>query len=600
MANSYKCGYDITQDGDNYRGANSSFTGASQFWVLDRWLVEPGDYTITEGGVRHVLTEDVDTSGKWAIVQRDPATNIITVLASEDITVNSTTSTVAASYSLNMDVTVPDNGLEFYACWWSHRQSDVLVGRPGVRNVRTATAATDPNHTRTYVLDDATFGADFITSFDADDSGVYLSSVAASTLHMTYTTSNGKLQTLGTSYSGTTLGVVPVQPVDGRAFYLFRDVVVANGNTLTVDFRNNTSSLGTFVVDMGVTDQMTFLANSVALPTVGGTAQAGDTFDIAIGLEPNNGGADVYWVNKSRGAGGLGLGVGDNLRDITTISHETARSAARGNVATVNAPNLISISGTATIASITTVNAADLLVMLGDSQTATKSSDAAATSFHRLGSALDPLHDGELWHAAISGNRFDSDTGTTSTAAKTRYSGTVGTHDLIEMVKKSGATLVVSGIGINDISAGVSDDSTAISVPAALQTSLDAILADIGNGSAALFGLPPYSDGNADTYESDAVKNWNAELLESAQAYSVGYANPWPSTWDGTKNGNDAYVFAAAYTGDGGLHYNDTGAELVALLLVRAANGEIVQNVRSTLTDGLMSGVIGKPLRGRM
>ena len=94
-----------------------------------------------------------------------------------------------------------------------------------------------------------------------------------------------------------------------------------------------------------------------------------------------------------------------------------------------------------------------------------------------------------------------------------------------------------------------------------------------GNGTAVLFGLPPWSSAAADTYESDAIRNWNDNVYDLALTYDLPFFSPWNEMWDGTKNSNDAFVFKSTHTGDE-LHYNDDpGGTDAAQILLKAVRG---------------------------
>ena len=589
----WEAGHDTsTSDDDRYYGSHTTTTAGRWFCVLERWIVEPGLHTITRGTVRQVLAAQIDTSGYWAVIEYDSASNEYTVLAKEAITITATDTEIEGAYTLDLDVLVGENPV--YFAWCTHNTSAVSAGRPGCRGVSTAASPTASDNVIEIVLEDSGSGtSDLPDTWDTDSAWAHEELNTGTALSIQWTSSAGVIARVG-AYSGTAVGYALPRPVDDRAFYIFRSVVVADSNALTIDFREGQGSEGTAVVDMGATDQITFGGANVALPTIDAIAQAGDNLDIAVAWEPNDGGTDLYWVNLKKGAGGLGLGASDKYRDITTISHESARTSSRGGLVSINAPHAIYISGTATYSELIVVKASELYIALGDSQTGNKNTGQPA-NLHRLGSALEAQIDGEIWQASVPGSRFDTDAGTSSTAGKTRYDGTIGTHDLKEMVKKSGATLLFCGMGINDIAAGVSDASTAASAPTTYRTALNTILADLGNGTAAIFGLPPYSHSGADEHKAQGVKNWNEQLSAAAVAYSVGFTSPWGYMFAGVINAENEPTFASEYTADAGLHYNDAGAAVAAAALVRSISGdqdEVTHRPRTLFPSVLRTSVL--------
>lgn len=325
-------------------------------------------------------------------------------------------------------------------------------------------------------------------------------------------------------------------------------------------------------------------------------SQANSVFDMIVAVDTTgvNDAMNLYWINKTVGMGGADADGANDFGDIALVSHECARSGSRAGSVAIDIPETWYISDSdnaATIGEIHVLEASALYALLGDSQTGTKSSATASASLHRLGSALDALIDGDTINLGISGNKWNADTSNASTAGKTRYGtdSTIGAHDTVSLIEDDGATLVFMGMCVNDINSEVSNDATAISAPASWQAVLDTYVDDTGNGSWVLFGLPPYSDGNADTYESDAVRNWNAELYESALAYDLRYASPWRFVWTGGKNGNDAYEFKSDYTVDGGLHYNTDGANLAGQYLAWAIAGN-TSNIGNEIVTSTTSG----------
>lgn len=574
----WKSGHDPADTGDNYVGVGST---TSDGWccLAQNVGMKPGYQTITKVGMRRALAATVQTDAYVVAFEYDSGTGACTVLGRQAVTTTASDTESAQNHDVNIPILV--GSLPVYVGIFYDRRSS-LSNRPGARGIvaatqrPTASSGSAPSVLRITIP--VTAGVDLPASWTNGSSSVVISGHASNVVYCEWQSINGVMAELP-AYSGTAVGYSLPRPVDGRSFLLFRDVVVTDGNALTLDFRDGTASDGTVVIDMGATDQITVDGVSVALPAINSLAQAGDTFDIAIGMEPNGGGIDVYWVNRTKGAGGGDTGGTYSYRDITTISHTCAdATAARGAVAAINHMETLYISGTASYSAAYVLDASKLFIALGDSQTGTKTDSATASALTSLGSAFASIVDGQLWNAGISGGRFDSDVTVSSvlvtTAGKTRYSGTIGTHDLVEMVDKSGATLLYMGMGINDISAGVSNDATAISVPAAIAASLEPLIADTGNGSAVLFGLPPYSaDPAASAFDSTAVRNLNDQLFSLATEYSLGFVSPWAAMWDGTINANGAYVFNTDYTDDD-LHYNTTGADIAAALLEDAVGGE--------------------------
>lgn len=580
----WEAGHDATTTAQ-YLGVGSGPTFDAWCTIAQRVWLEPGLHVFDRAALRRTLAGDCDTQAYVAVFDYDynGGSPICRIIGREEVATTTSDTESTQTHDVNIPVFVEEKPV--YIGIFYHRLGTIgTIGSntPGCRGVVSTTerptGGTGAAPATLKILIQATNGVDLPLTWTHNGTSIIVDGSAPSNaVYARWTSVNGVLASMG-SYSGTAVGYAIPRPVDGRAFYLIRNLSVAAGNTLTFDFRDALASDGTVVITMGATDQVTVAkaggsSYSIALPTVDGAAgvdgvntQAGDKFDVAIGLEPNNGGIKVYWVNLSKGMGGIDTAGTYGYRNI-----KTDQAPATGTLSTIKGPETLYISGPATYDSLEVVN--HLCAALGDSQTGTKGADETSpASLHRLGSALASIIDGRVWNAAIAGNKLLADTAA-STNAIDRYLNS----GLFDMVTVSGATLCFMGLGINDISGlSVVDEASAIAAAAALRAGIDYLILDnMGNGRAAIFGMTPYSDSNANQWEALAVRLTNDQYWASRNNNdSNTYVQaPWADMYSGYVNANGAYIFRAEYTDDLGLHYNDAGAAVAAPLLKAAIDG---------------------------
>jgi hypothetical protein len=307
-------------------------------------------------------------------------------------------------------------------------------------------------------------------------------------------------------------------------------------------------------------------------------AEAGDSFELAVNMRPATGKADLFYQNRTTGQGGEGAG------DFAVISHACKNAAARAADYSVAKLNWLDLSGTATVTAIEI--GCDPLIVFGDSQ-----------ALVYLGPALQTAFDTPrmLLRAGISGNQL-CDTATNShTAGYLRYKHTTpGLGDLCEM---TGCIFVIAGIGVNDVSGESDTDAKRNAMAMRFAARVADILYDLQARAvpALVIGLPPYSDGDANTYEAHCIKSQINPVLEGlAIGARCAFVNPWFDMVDPVTANEDIPTFNAAYTTDAGLHYNAAGASVVAALAVEAVESGVVGGPWTQLggrRPGVMVGV---------
>jgi hypothetical protein len=355
----------------------------------------------------------------------------------------------------------------------------------------------------------------------------------------------------------------------------FTEAVVIAGEALTavIGRENNgaESTLGTLVLDMGATDQVTFGAANVALAA----DEAGDTFHLAIqcvNKTSTGDTADLFYTNITTPQGPEKAGG----FDFATFCHGTKNGGTRATPYSTSpaTPNQIYLSGTATVASIEI--GWEPVIVFGDSQA---KYDAATGS---LGAAIPDAFEYPriYWPAGVGGGRISATVVANHTSGVQRYKNdTPGLGDICDM---RGVLFCWAGFGVNDsaiiTASSPADEISRINVAMQVAGSIQTIFTDIvTNGNKLLvISLPPYSHAvNATERKAQYIKNQFNPMIEGlAMAARASYYNPWWVMCGGNHYG-DIPIFADVYTIDG-THYNAVGAAIVATLAARAYEASFI------------------------
>ena len=564
----YGLAYGLANAGP-YVGISGS---ASDEWVCHTIPItlQPGTYYLTELGIHggYTTTDDL-TAVRFAIFE-DAAGELTPITFGDASTYVDMTADIAVGDTANQDIgpttvaSVPftiEAGKSYQMGFALHGAVTRDTSRPGIHRM---TNLKGPQGLTSYFTED-------LGTFPVAHTGAVNSSGELPRGYMKFTTPVRKL--FSQAYSSATDMLIP-RRTDGAYCIKFKDAVVADGEALTVamdyDSFSDDGVRTTLVLDMGATDQVTFGSADVALAGAG--AEAGDTFDLLAEFRGATGKADLFWQNKTTGQGPLGDG------DFATFSHRVKDSGTRGLDYTITGPQYLKITGTAAVAAIEV--GWQPVVIFGDSQSHKTGEGGLTTSAtERLGYYL-PLafeYPRIYWLSYMSGNFLTIDNGVTSTAGYLRYKATTpGEGDLCEMTSP---LFVISGYGVNDIALIGTTETNRNKVVSLFATRVGEILDDLQDRAipTLIIGIPPYSSaGSASEQEAQAVKQLNLALFGLACGVRAAYYNPWSAMCEDGTAGDAVPTFDSAYTVDAGLHYNATGAALVAASAASALENGLI------------------------
>lgn len=556
MATATYPAYDGTVNASEWTYGLLDFSGTLAFAYLGtsgtdaRWLyktmllnLQPGDYLLEEFKAIVAYTSDTECDAAYFAILKDTSGTLTPVTLSNglgyvDVTADKGTDTTHVMTADLGDVTVTlETGGVYHMALFLRGKAGRTTARPGLKSM---TANEGPQGS---CYSGEVAGAAFPTSIaDTADAG------SQARFLLKFKTGNRIL------YSGaySTAAQVIVPKSTNKDYWItFSPTVVADGQAFTCILAYDNDSVAaartTLVLDMGATDKVTFGGGDVNLAGAG--AEAGDAMYLGVNARPVTGKMDLFYQNRTTGQGEQGAA------DFLTISHACKAGGARDAEYTVAMPSFLNMSGTATVTKLEV--GWEPVIMFGDSQCSSASSRLAThlpTSF---------THPRQVWHAWISGNQLLDTVNATHTAGYLRWKhGTPGLGDLCEM---TGTLFVWGGFGVNDVSNDSDTRAERNGFVMGFAAKAASIMQDASNKGCSILviGLPPYSDGNANTHEAKTIQLQLNPMLEGLAVGCQGaYTNPWYRMVSGSQAA-DVPVFAAAYTEDGGLHYNSAGAAIV-------------------------------------
>lgn len=556
--------------GGFYRGGFGELTNVRWITATMPLNLQPGTYYLTEVGVMCGKT-DVDDLGdvRFAIYEStgaaltpvafDDGTTYIDMTAEKTVQ-DSSSAKVGPTTVASVPFTIV-TGKTYHLVWALQGLANRSNGTPGFMFM---TDGHGPQGLTLYINDGLQANATFPAAFtgEVSDTG------ECPRGYIKFTTPVRKL--LSTAYTTAADLLIPYR-TDGTFCIKYQAAVVADGQAFqSVMHYENASSDATrttLVLDFGATDQVTFGGASVALAAAG--AEAGDTIDMLAEFRASSK-ADLFWTNRTTGQGPEGVG------DFATFSHKVRATTTRAAEYSIDKPAYLKNTGTAAVAAIQV--GWEPLVLFGDSQLSIPSS--------RLGFHLPTAftHPRIFWESWISGNTMtDGVGGGSQSPGYLRYkSTTAGNGDLCEM---KGCVFVFGGFGVNDLSGIGTTEANRNKIVALLATRYCEILDDLQDRAipTLIIGLPPYSTAtNASEQEAQTIKTQFNPLLEGlAIGVRAAYCNPWHAMVQGGTAADAVPTFLYEYTFEGneatkGLHYNTTGAAIVASMAARALETGIV------------------------
>jgi hypothetical protein len=533
-------------------------TGTDERWLYKTMLLnlQPGDYLLEEFKAIVAYTSDTQCDVAYFAILKDTSGTLTPVTLSNGLGYIDITADKGADVTHLMtadlgDVTVTlETGSVYHMALFLRGKAGRTTAHPGLKSMGTAQGPQGSCYSGEVA--GATFPASITDTADAGSQARFL---------LKFKTGNRILYS--GAYSAAAQVLIP-KSTDKDYWVTFSPTVVADGQAFTCvlsyDNDSNAAARTTMVLDLGATDQVTFGGANVALAAA--AAEAGDAMYLGVNVRPVTGKMDLFYQNRTTGQGAEGAA------DFTTISHACKNGAARDAEYTVAAPSFLNMSGTATVTKLEV--GWGMAVMFGDSQCSSASSRLAThlpTSFE---------HPRQVWHAWISGNQLMDTVNATHTAGYLRWKhGTPGLGDLCEM---TGTLFVWGGFGVNDVSNDSDTRAERNGFVMGFASRVATILQDAANKgcSVLVIGLPPYSDGNANTHEAKTIQ---LQLNPALEGLAVGcqgaYTNPWYRMVSGSQSA-DVPAFAAGYTEDGGLHYNSAGAAIVADGAAKSVESAIV------------------------
>jgi hypothetical protein len=559
----------------NSGGAYAGHAGTTaNRWGIDTvpLNLQPGTYYLTEVHLQGGFTQAADLDEARFCIFEDDSGTLTPITFADGSTYVDMTSDIVEVGGSGADIgptTVASLGFTIeagksYQMAWGLHKAGTTDSRPGVMRMANGQG---PQGLTCYT-NAAVSGAFPPTTL----TGTANSSGEIPRGYIKFTTAVRKL--VSDTYAAAKDILIPYR-TDGHSCIKFRNLVVAADQAFTcvVDCDNggNNNVRTTMVVDMGLTDKVTFGSADVNLNGV--TPEAGDAFDFLMELRGATNDGDLFWINKDNGQGPLGAA------DPITISHKTKASGARGGVydlgTTGAIPQFLRMSGTAAVENIEV--GWQPVLLFGDSQLTISVGEGDMSSTNRLGYYLPRAftHPRIYWLGYKAGKLLTAANGTSQTAGYLCYKSTTpGQGDLCEMV----TPLFMFCIGINDISVVVgTTEGNRNKVVALMGTRAAEIFDDLQDRDVPLLviGLPPYSNGDASEQEAQCVLQWNACLEGLAVGVRASYHNPWHSMCGGD-SGAAIPTFTGGYSDDAGLHYNSAGAAIVAASAVRAYESGIV------------------------
>lgn len=548
--------------------------------ATDEWLcattplnLQPGTYYLTEVGAHGYATITDNLNQVYFSILEDDSGDLAPVTLGNGSTyIDMTADVVRGAGNADLGPTTVasvsftiESGKSYQMSWWLHGVATRASQTPAICRMNNGQG---PQGLTCY----ATTG---LTSGPVAHTGTPSASGELPRGYIKFTTA---VRTLfkSSAYSSAMDLLIPARiAVTGNDYCIkFKNAVVADGQALTValdyDLLADDSARTTLVLDMGATDQITFGGQNVALAAAG--AEAGDTFDLLVEVR-GSGKMDLFYQNKTTGQGALGDA------DFTTISHACKQGSARAASYTVAYPQYLKMTGTATVESVEV--GWQPILLFGDSQSHRTGEGGLTTSAtERLGKYLPDAFEYPriYWPAYISGNRLTAaNAANTQSAGYLRYkSASAGVGDLCEMTTP---LFCFCGFGVNDVAMIGSTASNRNKVMALFATRVAEILDDLQDRDipTLVIGLPPYSDGSANAHTAATIKTQVNALLEGlAIGVRASYVNPWHVMCEGGTSEASIPTFASAYTSDAGLHYNATGATVVAGLAAKSVESAII------------------------